>query len=1777
MRLAGICCAVSAVLVLIASGFAFGQGLNLAMDLNDVDVNTSKSFDNGHAKAVDADTLACVLGLESDDSVAWSAGEIPRQNEDAGPVAPVKPHVFQYLAAFDKPITIGTLAGGVGEVRLLKPDSPYPGDPANPDHWTAPAVHPSQWQPRFITLPPNTQTRAILCTESRAAGTSQLAVLWLLKDRLHNILPEAVANANEDYTTPKNPHTYAAADVAAATGAWINSGVNEKGQNLRPPVTDIDPCWFVLSWPQKRAISVMFVKGNLADFKLYSFIGPQGLNPAVGTDAEWKSLRAFTKFSAAGGLWIRFEEPVVTRGLRVLILKVSGRDAQIASIGAMHVLTDIGTEPVPEPAKRISLNPPFRIPYKLENDGYFTMTVDRADGTRARNVMAREQRSVGENAEYWDLKDEFGQFVEPGTYRWKAITHPGLGVRYEMTAYPNVTTVHPDRAAWLTGMNGRNGWMADHTPPRAVAVSRDRVYLGSPVCESGVSLIECDLIGKKLWGYPNFAGFTGVWWLAADTKTVYVGASARNTAEEWKVEPESEVVWGVDIESKDIRTVALLQPTATRKRGIQGMTANDGKLYISVRSDENWLCNAAQNADVDVEHCVPRYLPKRKPRYAYEVVPDPRGDFLRLFRLLTVPPGLGLPTSLTYLESTKGPGSQNIVLTFNKPVPLGSVVYPVPQGTPYRVRLSILKDDAPYPPNAEDETQWIAFEDSGALAWDCVPAPKNAKTRALRVTFFKGAGDIFSQVENTKATGAGVDNLLDADLDEQEPAADLAAGDASAWMGQLEGMKLLRRRFANLFSTATVRVNSGHVDEHGVWDAEREQPLSETDPGIYALQWQEPQAVRGVAINEVDGARTEIDVYTGDAAGDVDIAATDGWEHVGTYHQQRRNHWSGTEGYNGRARYLDGYVDFGKECRTRAVRLRVVEQWPDNGSPAIMGVRADRGGQELDSRRCRIYGVAPLQYLAGEDPVDPLITERIEVVDTATGKVDREIGIEKPGPIALDPAGELFTISRGKIVRIDPAGKNHTAISIDAEKPEQLCFDRQGSLYVYDAAEKRQNIRVYDRAGKFLREIGTPGGYRSGPWNPTRLTEVTGLAVDSQDQLWAVQTNYWPKRITLWTLDGKVKQEFLGNTPYGGGGCLDPFDKKRLFFGPLEFELDWQTGTSRLKNLTDWHGGGWEAGDVPTQVNGRTYLTTPKAGGNGPSLEVGIVYLLENDRARPVAAMGNAGQFSLLRKPEIDAAVNHKALPGLGFLWSDLNGDGEVQAREVEFWPLGERAYFRLTNFNRDLAVQAGKTRFEVKEFLPSGVPVYRKIEYPKLRGGSTFKLDNGNFWCLEEERPDGFRIEIMTSEGKPVWSYLTEGPGVGALNHCKPWYPAQVVCQFGIVGHETAHAGDLGEFLVFNTNIGTWNIFTADGLLAGQIFKDLRRPCTPWSMEEHARRMNLDDITVGQEHFAGYFCKTPDNKYYCVAGHNHASVVEILGLEKFKRMQGEFTVTGDQIAAAQEWEREYQKAKVYERAPVMRCYKLTNPPAIDGDSSDWPFVSAELDDAEATFRMGYDDKYLFLCYEAANLGPMKNSGEAWDKLFKTGASVDLQIGLDPDAPMDRKAPLQGDLRLLLTIANGEPTAVLYDAVVPGTPPGKVWVVHSPVGKASFDVVKELPNARIVARANQYRQAYTLEAVVPLADIGLKPKPGLRLKADWGILASGKDGNEVLRRVYWSNKATSILSDAPSEARLHPDLWGFLVFAGQHEGMLEKIEAGKDDGKDEVVDEFLEDVMEDLK
>jgi hypothetical protein len=737
----------------------------------------------------------------------------------------------------------------------------------------------------------------------------------------------------------------------------------------------------------------------------------------------------------------------------------------------------------------------------------------------------------------------------------------------------------------------------------------------------------------------------------------------------------------------------------------------------------------------------------------------------------------------------------------------------------------------------------------------------------------------------------------------------------------------------------------------------------------------------------------------------------------------------------------------------------------------------------------------------------------------------------------------------------------HQVLAEDLIKPTTLACDAAGNIYIFDAAPDRKNIRVYDSDGKFTRTIGEAGGYQVGPWNQNRLENITALAVDPKGQVWAVDTNYWPKRVSIWSNEGKFQKEFLGPTEYGGGGQLDPGDKRRLIYGPLEFELDWETGKSRLKNLLSLHGHG--TSDSPIRIGKHLYLVNTRPGGHGPSQNCGVVYLHEGDHARRIAAVGIAGYFKPMLEPRLVKAFGGKVLMDYICAWSDLNGDEQVQPEEVQLWPKPKNA--RVV-FDSKLGVQMGTVGFRVKETRPDGVPVYERTDVSGIWDGVALQLNDGNFYHFEDDASKQF-CAVQKPDGKVLWAYQTEGAGVHALTRAKPSHPAQIVCQFGFAGHATAHAGDLGEFLVFNTNIGIWNIMTSDGLFAGQIFREVRdRQARPWSGTDNTPGMRMDNFTPGQEHFQGYFTRTSDNKYYAVAGHNHASVVEVAGLDKFKRFSGEITVNGKDLTDTQTWERDREKKQVYARAPVVDCYRMAQPPKLDGQLNEWKFISAELDD-HAKFRIGYDDNNLYLAYEIDRRGPLKNQGQQWDRLFKTGASVDLQIGADPAAPADRRAPTVGDQRLLMTFMGEEPAAVLYQAVVPGTPPDKAWQVVSPVGSASFDRVTRLEKPKIITSGSENH--YVVEASIPLAVLGLKITPGLRLKLDWGVLVSGPDGTEVLRREYWANKATQIIADAPSEAILHPDLWGHIRFHSEVYGSHLDPATRK---KDKSVDDLLNDL-----
>lgn len=1729
------------------------DALRTALVAADIDAANCASFRGKTKLPADGDTVRVVLGLPGKAKPRWEA---PRGKEGE-PEAAVR-----FLVTFTEEKPLGTVfVPGRFELAVLKAGKVGVPDPFAAEAWDVVATPGSQSGATLVPLPAGTKTRAIVLTVKPGWGQPHdIRGFRIYAERLLNTVPFAHAYADREFRPPNtNYNPWPASHVTSAKGEWINTGKDNTGFIPSPTVSDINPSWFMVTWPTEQTVEGLYLLSNLEKFDVWSFAGPSHINARAGTPDEWVKIKDLSEFGheahdKQNARWVKFVKPVKTRGLKLYITKTA--EGPIAKIGGMHAITRIGDKPVPPPPAGDSEPAPYQLKYTLPSDSVVSLGINGPDGRRIRNVVARDSQKAGDRTLGWDLKDSEGNFVAPGTYKWVALAGPELTAKYEMTVYPNVESHAPDNSPWLNGMDGPGGWMADHTPPMSGCAAGDKMFLGSCVAESGVSLIEVDTDGKKSWGHHSFAAWTGARFLASDGKEVFAAMNILGSP--------VDAVWGVDLKSHKVRTVFQQGPTATRARGMQGIAARDGKLYVAVKGTDAWLNGAAAGEDVELATCEPLYQPKRKERVAYEAVPDPQGDFLKLFRLAGNPPGGATGHTLDKLETSAGTKSrQHIVLAFKKSVPLGSAVFPKPSDPEVKVSLSTLKAKAPFPPNADDESQWQPWGAEIQHVWDIVPAAENTSTRAVRVTFAKGGKNVVDPLDTAVDGGTKPKDDFPDPTTPKKP--DLGFGKDSRWKGQLDGLKLLRRRFANASAEATVKASSGKALADGTWDFQRTTPINELDPAVYLMQWKSPQSLRGLAIKEIDGEHTKIDVFTGES--EPSLTGNEGWTPIADFRQARRNYYQPDDTHNSKARYLDGYVDFGKEVKTKAVRLRVIKPWVDNGDRGLMGIRIDQGGRTIDLTRCRIFGVAALSYLGGEPTVDAATSERIDIHDTATGKVVKEVPVANPGEIAFDPAGNLWTIQGKSAVRLDLTGSGkHETVVTDLESPTDLCFDKQGNLHVFDGGKTRQNIRVYDAAGKYLKSIGTPGGFVAGQWDPTRFGQVTAIDIDSKGQLWVVETSYHPKRVTVWNADGTFRKELLGNTPYGGGGTLDPHDKTRLFHGPLEFEIDWKAGTSKLKNLT--YTGSAPPGQLPIQANGRTYLTNRS---DLHGIEVGCVYRYENGKAIPAAAMGKADAFEPLKNPAASSKFGTKPLTENRFIWTDRNGDGEVQGEEVVLTPKGK--FHSLSRFEKNLGIQAGNLRYEVKEFLPNGVPVYEEKALPELKGGYLFRLQNGNFYRMGS---DGLHEAALRADGTPLWTYPQEGnPGTHALEHAKPYSRDQIVSQFMIVGNETAPGG-LGEFVVCNTNVGCWNVWSSDGLLAGTLFRDFRSgKSRPWSMKDHARGTVWEDLSVGQEHFNGYLTKTADGKFYAVAGHNHISIMEVQGLDQYVRLGGDITITAADIEKAREWETHKQSAAVYARAPVLDIHKLPKPPAFDGRLTGFGPPAADFDGprehTSAKFYAGYDDKYLYVAYTTNGFGPLKNAGKEFERLFKTGAAVDLYLETDPKADPARKGPVAGDVRVLTTLAPDGPKVVTFKPVVPGTPPDKAMIVKSPVGEVSIDEVKLLSNVRMSKSSNT--DQYTIEAAIPLSELGFKPTPGMRTKLDWGLLVSGPDGTEVTKRVYWANRAAQIVADAPSEARLHPNLWGHAVFHGPRgeDTRLDTTNGGKKPDKD------INDILDDLK
>ena len=74
------------------------------------------------------------------------------------------------------------------------------------------------------------------------------------------------------------------------------------------------------------------------------------------------------------------------------------------------------------------------------------------------------------------------------------------------------------------------------------------------------------------------------------------------------------------------------------------------------------------------------------------------------------------------------------------------------------------------------------------------------------------------------------------------------------------------------------------------------------------------------------------------------------------------------------------------------------------------------------------------------------------------------------------------------------------------------------------------------------------------------------------------------------------------------------------------------------------------------------------------------------------------------------------------------------------------------------------------------------------------------------------------------------------------------------------------------------------------------------------------------------------------------------------------------------------------------------------------------------------------------------------------------------------------------------------------------------------------------------RNGYAYEVAIPTSVLGLEQKP-TTITGDIGVLLG--NGTTTIKRLFWSNKNTVMLFDAPEESLLKPGLWGKLLLT-QH-------------------------------
>jgi len=812
---------------------------------------------------------------------------------------------------------------------------------------------------------------------------------------------------------------------------------------------------------------------------------------------------------------------------------------------------------------------------------------------------------------------------------------------------------------------------------------------------------------------------------------------------------------------------------------------------------------------------------------------------------------------------------------------------------------------------------------------------------------------------------------------------------------------------------------------------------------------------------------------------------------------------------------------------------------------------------------------------------------KLVFIDAKAGEITGEAPLSDPRALAFDSQGRLLVLSGQTLLRY-PAGASASnlpapeTLVTGLEQPRGITLDTAGRIYIADQGNSQQ-VKAFSPDGKPLGVYGKPGAPKAGPYDPLHMNHPKGIAVDSNGRLWVTEDDFQPKRVSAWNPDGTLWKAWYGGPQYGGGGILDSKQIGAFLYNGMEFQLDWQKGSYRLSRI--FYRTGEEnlqlafrsaPPEAPVYFNGKRYLSdcydSNATGGQGSA----FLFLDKGDGGAvvPVAGAGRAGEWPIL-KTDAFKALWPQGLDPLGnnlknaafFIWSDLNGDGQVQPEEVKIIAgnsggitVGDDGSFLVSHLGPDPDHQHA-TRFKPVRFTEQGAPVYdiasgealAPAQFPGGDGGDQLLAGTDGWLVMTSAPPPFSKLGLGGAKnGIPAWSYPSLWPGLHpSHNAAVPTEPGMLVGTTRLLGDlVTSKGSEAGPLFFINSNQGNIYAFTQDGLFVANLFGDFRQ-VPYWEMPAPARGMRVNDLSLGGENFFPSVAQTSEGQVYLNTGAT-MSIVRVNNLDTI-RMIAPFPlqITAEDLKKAQGFVMAREAIRQAEQGSGVLAVAIGgSAPAVDGNLDDWGHAQwAPIDHRGTAAWFNSDAKpwdvdgavavangKLYAAWKTGDPKLIQNAGDIPNALFKSGGALDLMIGADPTAKPNRPAPVAGDERLLVSLVGGKKRALLYRAVVAGTAEKDKVPFNAPWHGITLDRVDDVSDQVELAadKAGNY------EIAVPLSVFGLKPQAGMRIKGDIGILRG--DGKQTTQRIYWANKATAMVSDVPSEAELTPALWGTWEF-----------------------------------